>query len=173
MSLDLEKDCSFLVQVGTRSLGRGEFLGSGQRSLSEIRGWKGGCNPRCGPVWIHTLGDEVAGGSLGCVHEWVLCIPTQLHSIVFCAHLVFLWLKSHMNKLRTHAVLQLFPDRFIPSEQICVSNTSIIAELIVGTKLFTAALSVIGKEGKKIRVHQRSGRINYMCSYDNILVMQL
>lgn len=45
MPLDLEKDCSFLVQVGTRSLGRGEFWGSGQRSLSEIRDWKGGCNP--------------------------------------------------------------------------------------------------------------------------------
>lgn len=78
-----------------------------------------------------------------------------------------------MNKLRTHAVLQLFPDRFIPLEQICVLNASVIAELIVGTRLFTAALSVIGKEGEKIWVHQRGGRINYMRSYDNILVKQL
>ena len=72
------------------------------------------------------------GRPLRCVHVCVLCIPmgsVQLGA-VFCIHIEFLEDNSVHKQTLNCMMLKLFPNVSIMME-ICISKTSITAEMIV------------------------------------------
>lgn len=80
----------------------------------------------------HASWTAEAGRPLRCVRVCVLCIPvgSVQRGAVFCIHLEFLEDNTVQKQTLNCIMLQLFPKVSIMME-ICMSKTSITAELIV------------------------------------------